>query len=68
MDFISEMESVLGKKAQKEYMPMQPGDVYQTNADTTHLEREFNYQSYTSLHDGIRKFAEWFMSEDNPLR
>lgn len=68
MDFINEIESALGKTAKKNFMPMQQGDVYQTNADTTRLERELNYHPKTSLHDGIRKFIEWYTSDENPLK
>jgi len=59
MEFISIMESELGKAAQKQMMPMQPGDVYTTFADTTHL-RRLGYQPKTSLKEGIHAFAEWF--------
>lgn len=68
MDFISEIEQAIGKKAVKNFMPMQQGDVYQTNADTTRLEKELNYHPKTSLHDGIRKFINWYLSDDNPLK
>lgn len=68
MDFISEIEVAMGKKAEKVFMPMQPGDVYQTNADTTRLETEIGYHPKCSLHEGIQKFIEWYRSEENPLR
>lgn len=44
----------------KELVPMQPGDVPITYADTTTLERDFGYKPSTSLRDGLRKFAEWY--------
>ncbi|MGM9738261.1 MAG: NAD-dependent epimerase/dehydratase family protein [Candidatus Cryptobacteroides sp.] len=68
MDFINELESALGLEARKVMMPMQPGDVYETYADTSRLEAEYGYRPETSLHDGIRKFVEWFRSDLNPLR
>ena len=68
MDFIGEIETALGKTAVKEFLPMQQGDVYQTNADTTRLEQEMNYHPQTSLHDGIQRFIEWYVSEENPLK
>ena len=68
MDFIAEIEQALGKKAEKIYLPMQPGDVYQTNADTTRLQTELGYQPHFSLHEGIGKFVEWYQSDQNPLR
>ena len=68
MDFISELEGALGKEAKKEFLPMQPGDVYQTNADTSRLEAEVGYKPHVRLHEGIGKFAEWYNSDKNPLR
>ena len=68
MDFISEIERAMGCEAKKEYLPMQPGDVYQTNADTSRLEREIGYSPRYTLHEGIGKFVEWYRSEENPLR
>ncbi len=47
-------------EAHKELVPMQPGDVPVTYADTSALERDFGYQPSTSLRDGLRKFAEWY--------
>lgn len=47
-------------EAHKELVPMQPGDVPITYADTTALEREFGFKPSTSLRDGLRKFAEWY--------
>ena len=44
----------------KELVPMQPGDVPITYADTTPLERDFGFKPNTSLRDGLRKFAEWY--------
>lgn len=60
MDFISILEHNLGKEAVKEYVGMQPGDVYQTWADTTKLNTDYGYTPETSLEEGIRYFAEWF--------
>ena len=47
-------------EAHKELIPMQPGDVPVTYADTTALERDFGFKPRTSLRDGLRKFAEWY--------
>ena len=47
-------------EAHKELVPMQPGDVPVTYADTTALERDFGFKPCTSLRDGLRKFAEWY--------
>ena len=47
-------------EAHKELVPMQPGDVPITYADTTALEKDFGFKPSTSLRDGLRKFAEWY--------
>lgn len=47
-------------EAHKELVPMQPGDVPVTYADTTPLERDFGFKPHTSLREGLRKFAEWY--------
>lgn len=49
-------------EAHKELVPMQPGDVPVTFADTTPLEEDFGYKPSTSLRDGLRAFAEWYAS------
>lgn len=46
--------------AHKELVPMQPGDVPITYADTTPLERDFGFKPSTPLREGLRKFAEWY--------
>ncbi len=68
MDFISEIEQAMGCEAQKIFLPMQPGDVYQTNADTTKLETEVGYKPHVRLHEGIAAFAQWYKSDLNPLK
>ena len=47
-------------EAHKELVPMQPGDVPVTFADTSALERDFGFKPHTSLREGLRKFAEWY--------
>ena len=47
-------------EAHKELVPMQPGDVPVTFADTTPLEQDFGYKPSTPLREGLRKFAEWY--------
>jgi len=68
MDFISEIEGALKTEAKKEFLPMQPGDVYQTNADTTRLETEIGYKPRVRLHEGIGHFIDWYTSDLNPLK
>ncbi len=60
MDFIETIENAIGKKAEKQMLPMQPGDVYKTFADVTALKDEFNYAPNTTLKKGIRKFIDWY--------
>ena len=60
MDFITILEECLDKEAVKEFLPMQPGDVYQTYADVTDLMNDFGFKPDTSLREGLSKFAEWF--------
>ena len=60
MDFIETIEKNCGKKAEKEFLPMQAGDVFQTHADTTALQQEIHFKPSTSLIDGIRKYLNWF--------
>ena len=67
MDFISELENAMGTQAQKIYMPMQQGDVYQTNADTSRLEEVVGYKPCISLHEGVAEFVKWYKSDKNPL-
>lgn len=62
MDFIETLERCLGKTAQKEFLPMQPGDVYQTYADITDLEEDFDFRPDTPLETGILRFTDWFLS------
>ncbi|MGN1014137.1 MAG: NAD-dependent epimerase/dehydratase family protein [Butyricicoccus sp.] len=53
-------EGIIMKPAEKELLPMQPGDVYQTYADVSALERDFGFCPATSLEDGLRQFAHWY--------
>jgi UDP-glucuronate 4-epimerase len=60
MDYIVALEKALGKKAKKNYLPLQAGDVLNTNADIHDLVKKFNYKPKTKLEEGINKFVEWF--------
>lgn len=62
MDYISVLEQKLGKEARKEFLPMQPGDVYQTYADVSELMKDFDFKPSTSIEEGLGKFAEWFLA------
>lgn len=58
--FISLIEKELGIKAEKNYLPMQPGDVPKTYADIDHSKEKLGYEPVTSLEEGVRKFIEWY--------
>lgn len=65
MDFVSELEDALGKKAKIVYKEMQDGDVYHTYADTTKLREYIGFSPQVSLSHGLKRFAEWFKSYYN---
>jgi len=58
--YISALESALGKEAEKELLPLQPGDVPDTFADVDDLVRDFDYKPATTLDQGIGEFGKWF--------
>lgn len=58
--FIQAIEASCNKTATKTFLPMQPGDVIQTYADTSRLESIVNYKPATQIEDGIDKFVDWY--------
>jgi UDP-glucuronate 4-epimerase len=60
MKFIETIENALGKTAEKNMLPIQPGDVESTYADTSELIRDFNYKPDTSLEEGVSEFVKWY--------
>ena len=60
MDYIEAIEMHLGKKAKKEFLPMQPGDVPGTNSDCSALEEWVKFKPSTSIYDGIGEFIYWY--------
>ena len=60
MKFIEILEDAIGRKAEKEYLPMQMGDVYQTYADIDDLEKDFGFHPSTTLEEGLAAFAKWY--------
>lgn len=62
--FVELLEKHLGISAQKEFLPMQPGDVYRTYADVSELKQNFGYQPETTLEEGIKRFARWFRERE----
>ena len=61
MDYISVLEKCLGREAKKEYLPMQPGDVYETYADVQDLMEDYGFKPSTTIEEGLSRFAEWFL-------
>ncbi|ACF46530.1 MULTISPECIES: NAD-dependent epimerase [Prosthecochloris] len=60
MDYIDALERELGKTAEKEFLPMQPGDVPDTYADVDQLIQDVDYQPKTPVAEGIGRFVEWY--------
>lgn len=60
MDFIEILERNIGKKAKKEFLPMQDGDVYETYADIDELTKDTGFTPKTSIECGLRKFVDWY--------
>ena len=60
MKYIEVLESKLGKTAEKELLPLQPGDVPDTYANVEDLINDVNYRPNTSVEDGIGKFVDWY--------
>ena len=59
-EFIGEIEKGLGQKAKMELLPMQPGDVVETHADISELERDLGYQPHTTVAQGVARFTKWY--------
>jgi len=58
--YIEVLEACLGRKAQMDLLPMQPGDVSATMADTAELERAVGFRPATTVEEGVAKFVEWY--------
>jgi UDP-glucuronate 4-epimerase len=58
--YIEVLEKCLGKKAIKNLLPLQPGDVVETYANVTHLEEEVGFKPATRIEDGIQSFVDWY--------
>lgn len=68
LDFIEAIEQELGTKAIKQMLPMQAGDVNQTWADITQLQRDYDYQPSTSINFGITEFVNWYLRYFNKIK
>ena len=62
MDFIHAIEEAIARPAEKIYLPMQPGDVYQTNADTSALQSELGFKPDKPIKEGVRETIDWYRS------
>ncbi|MDA9133079.1 NAD-dependent epimerase [Alphaproteobacteria bacterium] len=62
MDYIGALEAALGVNARKNFMPMQPGDVPATSADTSELGKWVGFQPDTPVFVGVQKFADWYLA------
>ncbi|MCL4164153.1 UNVERIFIED_CONTAM: hypothetical protein GTU68_040251 [Idotea baltica] len=60
MDYIEALEGALGVEAKKNFMPMQPGDVYATYADTDDLFEAVGYKPQVKIQEGAKAFADWY--------
>lgn len=61
-DYVSALEESLGKKAIREYMPLQPGDVPAAHCDTSDLAKNTGYKPDTSIAAGVKQFVDWYRS------
>jgi UDP-glucuronate 4-epimerase len=61
--YIEAIEDALGKKAIREYLPMQPGDVPATHADTEALYTEIAFKPTTTIQAGVSAFVKWYLEE-----
>lgn len=59
--FIGILEGCLGRKAKKNYLPHQPGDVPATYADVDGLRRDFGFRPHTGIEEGVHRFVEWYL-------
>ncbi|MFU0882055.1 NAD-dependent epimerase [Kluyvera cryocrescens] len=60
MDYITALEEAIGVKAEKNMMPMQPGDVLETSAETQPLYDLVGFRPQTSVKDGVKNFVDWY--------
>jgi len=65
--YIEVLEQCLGKKAQLEMLPLQPGDVPDTQADVSDLERDVGYKPRVTVEEGVRKFVDWYLGYNGAL-
>jgi UDP-glucuronate 4-epimerase len=64
--YIEVLEQCLGRRAQKNLLPMQPGDLPDTWADVDALTRDVGYRPSTDLESGVKQFVEWYLEYYHP--
>ena len=62
LDYVKELENVLGKVAQKKFLSMQDGDIYKTHSNIDLLRALTGFEPKTNLHEGISEFVKWYRS------
>lgn len=60
MEYIEALESALGMEAQKNMLPIQPGDVLNTSSDTSELYKTIGFKPKTTVRDGVQQFVDWY--------
>ena len=60
MSYINALEKALNKKAIINFLPLQAGDVPDTNADINNLKNKLGYLPTTSVNDGVKRFVQWY--------
>ena len=63
--FIQLLEKYIGKRAIKQYLPMQPGEVIDTCSNSENLYKWIKFKPETEIEEGVRKFVEWFLKYEN---
>ena len=61
MDFIEAIEKSVGRKSEKNFLPMQPGDVAATWADVDGLVEDFGYAPSVTIQEGVDRFIKWYL-------
>lgn len=67
-DYIELIEKLIGKKAKKKFLPLQPGDVPETSADTSKAKKLLGWNSKISIEAGLERFIEWYKENENFLK
>jgi UDP-glucuronate 4-epimerase len=62
LDYIRTLETKLGRTAELQLLPIQPGDIAATMADVTRLERAVGFRPLTTVDEGVRRFVEWYLA------